>query len=144
MNLASTFNQYIGWTAQWLLRCACIWCGLALLIGLVLLDDKALAIAAPVMTIVMFVVGAWMLRTLIDFQRVNPFLNSCQRKKVIQWAIVFFWSCGIIGFLQFLLTGLFGNAEPIGTDFFLITASVFPLGASLGAAKEWLINCSAE
>ncbi len=86
-----------------------------------------------------------MLRALISFQRVNPFGDAKSRTKILNYAaIFFFWSFGIIGFVQFLTNGLFINNELEGTNFFLIVASVLPLGASFGAAKEWSKNKEVE
>lgn len=135
-----TFDKYISFSEKWLTKFVLLWCALALVIGLLIEEDKALAIAAPIMAIIMFFAGSWILRAIISFQRVNPFLAVKSRIKILNYAAIFFWSFGVIGFVQFLANGLLTNNDLEGTNFFLIAASVFPLGASLGAAKEWSKN----
>jgi len=140
MSIITIFDKYITLSEKWLTKFVLLWCALALVSGLLIEEDKVLAIAAPIMAIIMFFAGSWMLRALISFQRVNPFLTGESRAKILNYAAIFFWSFGFIGFMQFLTNGLFTNNELEGTNFFLIAASVFPLGASLGAAKEWSKN----
>ena len=140
MSIMKTFDKYISFSEKWLTKFVLLWCALALVIGLLIEEDKALAIAAPIMAIIMFFAGSWILRAIISFQRVNPFLAVKSRIKILNYAAIFFWSFGVIGFVQFLANGLLTNNDLEGTNFFLIAASVFPLGASLGAAKEWSKN----
>lgn len=136
MSIMKTFNKYISLSEKWLTKFALLWCTIALVIGLLVEEDKALAIAAPIMTIIMFFVASWMLRAVISFQRVNPFLGLKSREKILNYATIFFWSFGVIGFVLALANGLLTNNDLEGTNFFFIVASVFPLGLSLGPAKE--------
>ena len=87
------------------------------------------------MTLCMFFAGMILLSTLIGFQKINPFAKS--NPNFIKFAILFFWSFGIIAALYFLSSGIFQIDEKNSTRYFLVSASVFPLGPTLGAAKEW-------
>jgi hypothetical protein len=140
MSIMTIFDKYISLSEKWLTKFVLLWCAFALVIGLLIEEDKALAIAVPIMVIIMFFAGSWMLRAIISFQRVNPFSAVKSGTNILNFAAIFFWSFGIIGFVQFLTIGLFTNNDLEGTNFFLIAASVLPLGASLGAAKEWSKN----
>lgn len=138
MNFKLPLNKYIDFSEEWLTKIVLVWCSASLLIGLLTLDDIALAIAAPLMTVVMYFVGMAMLMAIIGFQRVNPF-NSA-KSKFVDYAIIFFWGSGIFGFIYFLSAGIFQSSDIDNSKYFLIVASVFPLGASLGAAKQWKIS----
>lgn len=83
-----------------------------------------------------------MLMLIIGIQRVNRFNSS--KSKFIDYAIIFFWGFGIYGFISFLIFGIFESSELEHSNFFFIVASVFPLGASLGAAQEWIKNSVKE
>ena len=128
-------NSYIQLSEKWLIKFAVLWCGLSVPIGFLIKEDIALVIAAPLMTLLMFFAGMIMLIALIGFQKVNPFAKS--NPNFIKFAVLFFWTFGIIGAFYFLMSGLFGLGEVNGSSYFLIVASVFPLGATLGAAKQW-------
>lgn len=106
-----------------------------MLFGLSTEDDVALVIAAPIMATFMYFVAIALVMFVIGFQRVNPF-NS-PRSTFIKYAILAFWGFGIFGFLYFLSTGLFQSSEFESANYFMMVASVFPLGASVGAAKQW-------
>lgn len=128
-------NSYIELSEKWLMKIAFLWCGLSIPLGFVTQKDTALIIAAPLMTLFMFFAGMVMLNALIGFQKINPFAKA--NPNFIKFAILFFWSFGIFGALYFLCSGIFGLGEIDGSSYFLIVASIFPLGATLGAAKQW-------
>ena len=135
MNFKLRLNNYIELSNKWLTKFVLIWCSMSLLLGLYAIDDLALAIAAPLMTIFMYFAGMAMFMFIIGFQRVNPF-NS-PKSKIVDYAIIFFWCFGVFGFINFLIFGIFESSKFENSNFFFIVASVFPLGASLGAAKQW-------
>ncbi len=132
MNIKSQLNKYINFSEKWLTRIVLVWCSASLIIGLSTVNDLALVIAAPLMTIFMYFSGMAVLMAIIGVQRVNS-----ANLKFIQYAIIFFWGFGIFGFINFLINGIFEPSKFENYTFFFIVASVFPLGASLGAAKEW-------
>jgi len=142
VNIKSRLNKYISLSEKWLTKIVLVWCSASLIIGLSTVNDLALVIAAPLMTIFMYFAGMAILMAIIGFQRVNPF-NSAN-SKFIRYGIIFFWSFGIFGFINFLTFGIFESSEFENSTFFFIVASVFPLGASLGAAKEWKKSFSNE
>ena len=84
------------------------------------------------MTVFMHFVAIVMVKGVISSKRINPF-NSHNRKYVI----LFTWAFGIFAFFHFLLTGVFQTSELENSRYFMIVASVFPLGASAGSAQEW-------
>ena len=135
MNINFLLNKYINLSEEWLTKIVLVWCLASLLIGLFALDDLALAIAAPLMTIFSYFAFVVMLMAIISFQHVNPF-NSA-KSKFIKYGIIFFWCFGFFAFINFLTFGIFESSDFENSNFFFIVASVFPLGASLGAAKEW-------
>ncbi|WP_334016230.1 hypothetical protein [Alteromonas sp. S167] len=130
-----SFNHYILLSEKWLTKIALLWCGFSVLLGFVVQVEIALIIAAPLMTLCMFFAGMVLSSTLIGFQKINPFAKS--NPNFIKFAILFFWSFGIIAALYFLSSGIFQVDEKNSTRYFLVVASVFPLGPTLGAAKEW-------
>ncbi len=103
--------------------------------GLYTISDLALAIAAPLMTVFMHFVAIVMVKGVIGFQRINPF-NS-HKSKYRKYVILFTWAFGICAFFHFILTGVFQTSELDNSRYFMIVASVFPLGASAGSAQEW-------
>ena len=142
MNFKLLINNYINLSNKWLTKFVLVWCSISLLVGAYAINDLALAISAPLMTVFMYFAGMAMLMFIIGFQRVNPF-NS-PKSKLIDYAIIFFWCFGIFGFIIFLTFGIFETSEFENSNFFYIVASVFPLGASLGAAKQWKISSAEE
>jgi len=128
-------NSYIELSEKWLTKIALLWCGLSIPLGFITQEDTALIFAAPLMTLFMFFAGMVMLIALIGLQKINPFAKA--NPNFIKFAILFFWSFGIIGALYFLCSGILGFGAIDGSSYFLIVASVFPLGATLGAAKQW-------
>ena len=135
MNLKLSLNKYINLSDKWLTKFVLVWCSVSLMIGLYTVDDLALAIAAPLMTLFMYFAAMAMLMLVIGFQRINPF-NS-PKSKFVEYATIFFWVCGIFGFISFLIAGIFQTTDVDNSKYFLIVASAFPLGAALGATKEW-------
>ncbi|NQZ12472.1 MAG: hypothetical protein HRT35_35405 [Algicola sp.] len=135
MNFKFSLNKYINLSEKWLTKIVLVWCLASLLIGLFTLDDLALVIAVPLMTVFMYFAGMAMLMAIIGFQRVNPFNST--KSKFIDYAIIFFWVGGIFGFMNFLTIGIFQSSDIENSRYFFIVASVFPLGSSLGAAKQW-------
>jgi len=135
VNLKLSLNKYINLSHQWLTRFVLVWCSVSLIIGLYTVDDLALAIAAPLMTLFMYFAAMAMLMLVIGFQRINPF-NSA-KSRFVEYVTIFFWVCGIFGFISFLITGIFQTMDVDNSKYFLIVASAFPLGAALGASKEW-------
>ena len=135
MNLKLSLNKYINLSDKWLTKFVLVWCSVSLMIGLYTVDDLALAIAAPLMTLFMYFAAMAMLMLVIGFQRINPF-NS-PKSKFVEYATIFFWVCGIFGFISFLIAGIFQTTDVDNSRYFLIVASAFPLGAALGATKEW-------
>ena len=142
MDFKLRLNNYIELSNKWLTKFVLTWCSAWLLVGIYAIDDLALAISAPLMTVFMYFAGMAMLMFIIGFQRVNPF-NSA-KSKVVDYAIIFFWCSGVFGFFNFLIFGIFNSSEFENSNFFFIVASVFPLGASLGAAKKWKKSSSNE
>ena len=134
-SVLNKLNSYIALSEKWLMKIALLWCGLSLPLGIITQEETALVIAAPVMTFFMFFAGMVMLIVLVGFQKINPFAKS--NPNFIKFAILFFWVFGVIGALYLLTSGTLGLGEIDGSSYFLIVASVFPLGATLGAAKEW-------
>ena len=135
MNFKLSLNKYINLSDKWLTKFVLVWCSVSLIIGLYTVDDLALAIAAPLMTLFMYFAAMAMLMLVIGFQRINPF-NS-PKSKLVEYAAIFFWFCGIFGFISFLIAGIFQTTDVDNSRYFLIVASAFPLGAALGATKEW-------
>ena len=138
MNFKLHLNNYINLSEKWLTKFVLVWCSVSLAVGLYAIDDLGLAIAAPLMTVVMYFAGMGMLMLIIGFQRVNPINRNSSKSKFLDYAVIFFWGFGIYGFINFLIFGIFESSEFENSNFFFIVASVFPLGASLGAAKEWI------
>jgi len=135
VNIKFRLNKYIDFSEKWFTKFVLVWCSISLLIGLYSLDDIGLVIAAPIMTVFMYFSAIGMPMLVVGFQRVNPF-NS-PKSKFVKHSIVFFWACGILGFINFLLTGIFQTENTDNFMYFMIVGSVFPLGASVGSAKEW-------
>jgi hypothetical protein len=127
--------EYIKLTESWATKVALSWCVLAVFIGVATVE-LATGIAIPLMTMIMFFAGKWMIKFLLSIQKVNPFLD----RKYFGYVVMFFWAAGIYGFLSFLLKGLFGQMDAEHGTFFMIAASVFPLGLSLGASEMWQYN----
>jgi hypothetical protein len=120
---------------KWLIQFAFVWCFLGLIIGIFFVEEKALIIFAPVVSIIMFFFGLMGLMLGLGFQRKNPFVKS---NSIFLWfAIVFFWSFGVIGFFYFLIGGAFYYSDDKDFSYFVIVGAVIPLGFSVGAAKEW-------
>ncbi|PKF56413.1 hypothetical protein CW748_10700 [Alteromonadales bacterium alter-6D02] len=135
MNFKLSLNKYINLSDKWLTKFVLVWCSVSLVIGLYAIDDLALAIAAPLMTLFMYFAAMAMLIFVIGFQRINPF-NS-PNSKFVEYATIFFWGCGILGFISSLMAGIFQTTGIDNSKYFLIVASAFPLGIALGATKEW-------
>ncbi len=127
--------KYLNITELWATKLALLWCALAIVIGVTSVEIVA-GIAIPLMTIIMFVAAKWMIKLLLSIQKVNPFLAQ----KYFGYAVMFFWAAGIYGFLSFLIKGIFGQMDAEHGTFFMIAASVFPLGLSLGASEMWQHN----
>ncbi len=130
-----SLNKYINLSDKWLTKFVLVWCSVSLVLGLYTIDDLALAIAAPLMTLFMYFAAMAMLMLVIGFQRINPF-NS-PKSKFVEYATIFFWGCGILGFISSLIAGIFQTTDVDNSKYFLIVASAFPLGVALGATKEW-------
>ena len=133
--MLNNLNSYIALSEKWLMKIVFLWCGLSLPLGIIIQEEITLVIAAPVMTLFMFFAGMVMLITLVGFQKINPFAKS--NPNFFKFAILFFWAFGMIGALYLLISGILGLGKTDGSSYFLIVASVFPLGATLGAAREW-------
>ena len=126
---------YINFSEKWFTKFSLLWCSVSLCIGLFTVNDLALVITAPIMTVFMYFAAIVMVTLVIGFQRVNPF-NS-PKSNFVKYAILLCWGFGIFGFINFLFTGLFQTTEFENSNYFMIVGSVFPLGVSVGAAKEW-------
>jgi hypothetical protein len=135
VSLKLRLKPCISFSEKWFTKFSLLWCSISLLIGFYSVNDVALAIAAPLMTIVMYFAAIVMATFVLGFQRVNPF-NS-PKSKFVKYAILLFWGFGIFGFIDFLLTGIFQTTEFENSNYFMIVAVVFPLGISVGSAKEW-------
>ncbi|NQZ10038.1 MAG: hypothetical protein HRT35_23045 [Algicola sp.] len=61
MSLNFSINKYINLSEKWLTKIVLVWCLASFLIGLFTLDDLALVIAAPLMTVFMYFAGMAML-----------------------------------------------------------------------------------
>lgn len=127
--------EYIKFTESWATKVALLWCTLAFFIGVATVE-LVTGIAIPLMTMIMFFAGKWMIKFLLSIQKVNPLLD----RKYFGYAVMFFWAAGIYGFLSFLLKGLFGQMDAEHGTFFMIVGSVFPLGVSLGASEMWQLD----
>jgi hypothetical protein len=127
--------KYLNITELWATKLALLWCTLAIVIGVTSVEIVA-GIAIPLMTIVMFIAGKWMIKFLLTIQKVNPFLDQ----KYFGYVVMFFWAAGIYGFLSFLIKGIFGQMDAEYGTFFMIVGSIFPLGVSLGASEMWQQN----
>jgi hypothetical protein len=135
VNLELKIIPYIEFSEKWFTKFSLLWCSISLCIGLLVVNDLALVIAAPIMTVCMYFAAIAMVRLVIGFQRVNPF-NS-PKSKFVKYAILLCWGFGIMGFINFLFTGIFQTTEFENSNYFLIVGSVFPLGISVGSAREW-------
>jgi hypothetical protein len=127
--------EYLKFTESWATKVALLWCTLAVFIGVATVE-LATGIAIPLMTIIMFFAGKWMIKFLLSIPKVNPFLD----RKYFSYIVMFFWAAGIYGFFSFLLKGLFGQMDAEHGTFFMIVGSVFPLGVSLGASEMWQLD----
>ena len=135
MNLAQRLQPYITFSEKWFTKFSLLWCSISLLIGLYAINDFALAIAAPLMTIFMYFAAIVMAKFVLGFQRVNPLISP--KSKFLTYAILLFWAFGIFAFFNFVLTGIFQTTEFENANYFIVVGAVFPLGISVGSAKEW-------
>jgi hypothetical protein len=135
VNLEQRLQPYIIFSEKWFTKFSLLWCSISLLIGLYTINDLALAIAAPLMTIFMYFAAIVMVKFVLGFQRVNPLILP--KSKFLKYAILLFWAFGIFAFFNFLLTGIFQTTEFENSNYFMVVASVFPLGISVGSAREW-------
>jgi hypothetical protein len=135
VNFELRLIPYINFSEKWFTKFSLLWCSISFCIGVITVNDFALVIAAPLMTIFMYFAAIVMVKLVIGFQRVNPF-NS-PKSKFVKYTILFFWGFGILGFINFLLTGIFQTTEFENSNYFMIVGAVFPLGISVGSAKEW-------
>lgn len=139
MYQSSRWHAYIELSRNWLTKFVLVWCALSLLLGLYFVDDLAVTLAAPTMTLVMYFSAIWMLAFVVGVQRINP-LNPVN-SNFFKYSLIFFWVGGLIGFCNFLINGILDNSEFENAGYFQIVVAAFPLGATMGAAKEWEKNC---
>ena len=132
MNLPQKKPQYLEVTDKWVFKSALLWCAVSLIIGVTYIE-VAIGIAAPIMTIIMLFSSKYMVKLLLSIQKANPLLTP----KIYNFAIMFFWGAGIYGCLTFIFKGVFGEMDAPNSTFFIITASMFPLGSSIGASEMW-------
>ena len=128
-------DQCMTFSRNWLIKFACLWCFLGLVIGIFFVEDLALAIAAPIMTILTFFFGLMGTTLLLGFQRNSPFVKS--NSLSLWFGILFFWAVGCFGFFYFLIGGIFQLSNDKDFSYFVIVGSVMSLGSAVGAAKEW-------
>lgn len=135
MNIEQRLTPYITFSEKWFTKFSIFWCSISLLVGLLVVDDLALAIAAPLMTIFMYFASIFLVTLVVGFQRVNRFVSP--KSKFLKYVILLFWGFGIFAFINFLVTGIFQTTEFENSIYFMTVSSVFSLGISVGSAKEW-------
>jgi hypothetical protein len=132
MNLPQEKPQYLEITDKWAFKVVLLWCVASLIIGVTFVE-VTIGIAAPIMTLIMLFAGKYMVKLLLSIQKTNPVLTP----KIYNFAIMFFWGAGIYGCLTFIFKGSFGEMDAANSTYFIITASMFPLGSSIGASEMW-------
>lgn len=135
MNNESKLAPYINFSEKYFTKFVLFWCTALLLIGLYAVNDMAVAIAAPLMTVLMYFAAIAMVSFVIGLQRANRF-NSA-KSKFLEYVVLFFWAFGVFGFIKFLIAGIFKTTEFEHFNYFMLVAAVFPLGVSVGSAKQW-------
>ncbi|WP_372879321.1 hypothetical protein [Spongiibacter marinus] len=126
-------TKWIVHSEWWMPRVVWLWGAITLLFGLLTQQDPLSTFIYPCLAVALAYLAAALLRWLFVFQssttqRVTPFISR---------TITAFWVLGIIGFLQLLAIALFEGFRSGAFNYFLIAISVFPVGTSMGAAREW-------
>ena len=126
---------YLQLTDRWTIKLTFVWCILSLFLGLVFVETMV-AIAIPLMTAFMSFNGYWGMRLMLYVQKFN---RDELKQRYYDWAVIFFWGGGVCFFPLALINGLtqLFQSDDLTHGYFFISASVFPLGCSLGASKQW-------
>jgi len=132
MESNSSKPQYLLNTDKWAFKACIAWCAITSLFGCIYVGVTE-GIAIPLMTLFMVLAGSWMLKILLAFHKSNPFVN----RRIYDSAVLFFWAGGILGFASILAFGLNHLLTGLTEGYFFISASIFPLGVSIGASKKW-------
>ena len=132
MNQPQLKPKYLTFTENWTTKAGFVWCTIFSVIGVTFIGITE-GIATPLMTILMLFVGKWMIKFLLSIQISNKLVSH----KAFDFVILFFWAAGVYGFIYFLIQGAFGQFAEPEYAYFYFAASIFPLGASLGAAEKW-------
>lgn len=123
-------NRYIL-TENWGPKILIVWFSVFLLINLIVYGFP-LGLQFPIMGILISVASMYGVQFVLKFQKVN---SNHMKRKVYDFAVLFFWSFSTFGTLLFIMWAL----SSYGTNDFIsfLTISIFPIGISIGASKQW-------
>tara|TARA_B100000674_G_scaffold78991_1_gene54882 strand:- start:2806 stop:3210 length:405 start_codon:yes stop_codon:yes gene_type:complete len=122
-------------TERWGPRFLIAWYTLFLLLGIIFIGVPD-GLITPFMGIFMTVMSLLMIRLVLKFQKRN---SSFMKRGLYDSAVFFFWAFSIFGTTSFLVISLVSifETESFSEAFFFISVAPFPLGISIGAAKQW-------
>lgn len=122
-------------TEYWGSRVLITWYSVFILVGLIFFELPD-GLIIPVLGGIMAAVSIPMTQQILKFQKKN---SGHMKRGLYDSAVFFFWVFGIFGSAFFLIGAMISvfQSNETSSIFFFLSSSLFPLGAAIGASKQW-------